>query len=92
MNALVMSIPKVTYALEIQQLSRPYRSADSLQNATRLHNYESATAFGAFHVGDTFSHSQPTRYLGRIQHIHHTVGGDGSSVLHRTILYVFNEG
>ena len=41
----------VTYALEIYQLQRPYRSADSLQNATQLHNYESVTDFGAFHIG-----------------------------------------
>jgi hypothetical protein len=92
MNAIAMSVPKLTYALEIHQLARPYRSADSLQNATRLHSYESATPFGAFHTGDTLSQSQPTRYLGRIQHIHHSIGVDGAGNLHRTILYVFNEG
>ena len=82
----------VTYALEVYQLVRPYKSADSLQNATRLHSYESATSFGAFHVGETFSDSHPTKYLGRIQHIHHWVGeGEGPHLLHRTILYVFKD-
>ena len=88
-----MSTRNITFALEIYQLARPYRSADSLQNATRLHQYESATDFGVFHVGETFSDSHPTKYLGRIQHIHHWLGeGEGPNLVHRTILYVFNEG
>ena len=36
MNALAMNARNVTYVLEIHQLARPYRTADSLQNATRL--------------------------------------------------------
>ena len=91
MNTLAMYVPKVIYALEVHQLARPYRSADSLQNATRLHNYEATTPFGAFHIGETLSHNRPTKYLGRIQHVHHSVGSDGSDIVHRTILYVFNE-
>ena len=91
-NTLAMNARTVTYALEVHQLTRPYRSADSVQNATHVHTYESSTPFGAFHVGDTFSDSHPTKYLGRIQHIHHWVGeGDGPSLLHRTLLYVFKD-
>jgi hypothetical protein len=88
-----MNARKTTYTLEVHKLARPYRSADSLQNATRLHSYESATPFGAFHVGDTYSDSRPTKYLGQIQHIHHWVGeGDGTEVVHRMVLYIFHEG
>ena len=87
-----MNARNTVYSLEVHQLARPYRSADSLQNATRLHSYESATPFGTFHVGDTFSETRPTKYLGRIQHIHHWVGeGEGPGLVHRTVLYVFNE-
>lgn len=92
MNTLAMYVPKVTYALEVHQLSRPYRASESLQNATRLHSYEATTSFGAFHAGDTFSECYPTRYLGKIQHVHHSVGANGSDIVHRTVLYVFNEG
>ena len=92
-NPSTMNMRKTTYALEIYQLSRPYRSMDSLQNLTKLHSYESATDFGAFHAGDTFSDSHPTKYLGTIQHVHHWLGeGEGPDLLHRTVLYVFNEG
>lgn len=88
-----MNTRQITHVLEVYQLPRPYRSADSLQNATRLHSYESAITFGPFHVGETFSDSHPTKYLGRIQHIHHWLGeGDGPGLVHRTLLYVFNEG
>ena len=88
-----MNAKKTTYALEVYQLQRPYRNPDSFQYATRVHSYESATPFGEFHVGDTFSDSHPTKYLGRIQHIHHWLGqGDEPGLLHKTILYIFNEG
>jgi hypothetical protein len=88
-----MTMRTTTYSLEVHQLHRPYRAADSVQNATRVHEYESVTPFGEFHIGETFSDSSPTKYLGRIQHIHHWLGeGDGKSLMHRTILYVFNEG
>lgn len=88
-----MTMRSTTYALEVHQLHRPYRAADSVQNATRVHEYESVTPFGEFHIGETFSDSTPTKYLGRIQHIHHWLGeGEGRNLLHRTILYVFNEG
>lgn len=88
-----MSMRNTIYSLEVHQLHRPYRASDSLQNATRLHQYESATPFGEFHVGETFSDSQPTKYLGRIQHVHHWLGeSDGPHLMHRTILYVFNGG
>ena len=88
-----MQMRTTTYSLEVHQLPRPYRAGESLHNATRLHQYESVAPFGAFQVGQTFSNSRPDRYLGRIQHIHHWVGeGDGPHLLHRTILYVFNDG
>jgi hypothetical protein len=91
MNTLTMNTPKVTYALEIQQLTRPFRSTDNLQNGTRLHTYESTEPLGAFNVGDTFSHGQPLKYLGKIQHIHHSLSSaDWSGLVHRTILYVFD--
>lgn len=93
MNTIAVTAPKIAFALEIHQLTRPYRSPDSLQNATRLHHYESATPFGAFHAGDTLSQTQPTKYLGRIHHVHHSIGGgDAAQVVHRTLLYVFNDG
>lgn len=81
------------YALEVYQLHRPYRNADSLQNATLLHHYESQTPFGQFHVGETFADSRPSKYLGRIQHIHHWLGehDDGPQLVHRTIIYVFDD-
>jgi hypothetical protein len=91
MNALGMEARKTSYVLEIHQLARPYRSADSLQNATRLHSYESVAPFGNFHVGDTFSDTHPTKYLGRIQHIHHGLGQEGRDLIHRTVLYVFGD-
>ncbi len=84
---------KTTYALEVYQLPRPFRSMDSVTGATRLHSYESSTDFGAFHKGDTFSDSQPTKYLGTIQQVHHWLGeGEGPDLVHRTVLYLFNEG
>ena len=84
---------QTNYALEVYQLSKPFRTMDSVTGATRLHSYESATDFGAFHKGDTFSDSQPTKYLGTIQHVHHWLGeSDGPDLLHRTVLYLFNEG
>ena len=82
---------RTAYALEVYQLRRPYRNADSLQNATPLHHYESDTDFGSFRVGDTFSDSRPTKYLGVIQHVHHWLGeGEDGELLHRTLLYVFD--
>ena len=88
-----MSMRKTVYSLEVYQLPKPFRSMDSVTGATRLHSYESATPFGEFHVGDTFSDSRPTKYLGRIQHIHHWVGeGDGPGLVHRIVLYIFNDG
>ena len=84
---------KTVYSLEVYQLSKPFRTMDSVTGATRLHNYESATDFGTFHKGDTFSDSNPTKYLGTIQHVHHWLGDDeGPDIIHRTVLYVFNEG
>jgi hypothetical protein len=89
---MTMSARRTTYALEVYQLRQPYRSPDSLQSATRLHSYESATGFGAFHVGETFSDMRPTKYLGRIQHVHHWLGeGEEGDLVHRTVLYVFDE-
>ena len=87
-----MNARHMTYMLEVHQLARPYRSAESLQNATRLHSYESAAPFDAFRVGDTYSHSSPTKYLGCIQHVHHSLGeGDGQQLVRRTVLYVFDD-
>ena len=88
-----MNAKNTAYALEVYQLQRPYRNQDSLQYVKHLHSYESATPFGEFHVGETFSDSHPTKYLGRIQHIHHWLGQDeGPHLVHKTILYIFNEG
>lgn len=84
---------KTVYALEVYQLQKPYRAPESLQNATRLHSFESSTGIGEFHVGETYTESQPTRYLGTIQHIHHWFGeGEGTDLVHRTMLYVYNPG
>lgn len=88
-----MAMRKTTYALEVYQLSKPFRSMDSVTGALKLHSYESSTDFGTFQKGDTFSDSHPTKYLGTIQHVHHWLGpGEHDDVLHRTILYVFNGG
>ena len=78
------------HLLEIWQLPRPYRSAESLQTATRVTHYESDTVFGPFHTGDTFSHGLRNEYLGVIQHVHHRVGQeDAGEIIHRTLLYVY---
>jgi hypothetical protein len=91
MNSFRMASRRTAYALEVFKLHRAYKTADSLQNATRLHHYESAMDFGSFRVGDTFSDSHPTKYLGVIQHVHHWLGeGDDGELLHRTLLYVFD--
>jgi hypothetical protein len=91
MNSFRTASRRTAYGLEVFQLHRPYRNADSLQNATRLHHYESDTDFGSFRVGDTFSDSHPTKYLGVIQHVHHWLGeGDDGELVHRTLLYVFD--
>ena len=85
MNSLRTAARRTAYALEVFQLHRPYRSAESLQNATRLHHYESDTDFGSFR------NSHPTKYLGVIQHVHHWLGeGDEGELVHRTLLYVFD--
>lgn len=87
-----ISTKNCAYTLEVFQLPRAYRNEDSLQQATRLHAYDSGTPFGEFHIGETFSDSQPKKYLGRIQHIHHWVGeSDDFPLLHKTILYIFHE-
>jgi hypothetical protein len=90
MNTLVMQNQRTRYALEIWLLPRPYRSVENLQTATRVTQYESLNSFGAFHVGDSFSHGLANHYLGTIQHVHHRVGQEeGDEVVHRTLLYVF---
>jgi hypothetical protein len=87
--ASTSTVGRTVYSLEVYQLHYPYRDADSLQNSTLLHHYESQNPFGEFHVGDTFAHSRPSKYLGRIEHIHHWVGDDGGSAMtHRILLYV----
>ena len=91
MNALVMQSGKTVYALEIYQLTRPYRSPENLQAAAHLHSYESTASFGVFHVGDSLSHGLANCYVGTIQHVHHRIAEDDSpNVVHRTLLYVFN--
>jgi hypothetical protein len=85
-----MRSQQTRYVVEVWLLPRPYRTVDSLQTATRVTHYESATGFGPFHQGDTFSHGLGNHYLGTIQHVHHRVGQEeGDEVVHRTLLYVF---
>jgi hypothetical protein len=86
MNTLIMRSTQTRHVLEIW---RPYRSAENLQTATRVTQYESASGFGPFHTGDTFSHGLRNDFLGTIQHIHHRIGQeDADEVIHRTLLYL----
>ena len=91
MNNVAIFRQNTVCQLEIHELARPYRDADSLQNSTQLHQFESPSGFGAFQVGETLSQSNPTKYLGTIQHIHHWLGEDEDGrLVHRTLLYVSN--
>ena len=81
-----------SYVLEVYKLNRAYEDQESLKDSTRLQHYESDVPFASFHVGETISDGAAMTYYGRIQHIHHAVGGvSGGDIIHVVSLYVFDE-
>jgi hypothetical protein len=77
----------VLYGLNILRLPRPFRTQEDLANATALTSFEGNTPFGQINVGQTLSDS--SAYLGRVEHVHHTVGDYGDDkILQMTAVYV----
>ena len=62
----------ISYTLLLHQINHPYTSHESLGDSTPLQTYESASPFGALHVGETIA--DEGNYAGKIEHIHHALG------------------
>ena len=78
------------YKLNIYQLDKPYSNQDSLSQSQLALSFESDMALGDFHVGETITSGPDLAYLGRIQHIHHSIGDyDDKRVLHEVQIYLF---